>query len=140
MTNYPRLDNCDPRQCISSRILKCNRIISGVFRKYLLTFNITNSQMSILFILAKKGGATQQELATQLYLEKSTISRNMKRLFDGTLIVKKSSKKIEITDAGKAFLEAVIPAWDKAMEESKALLTERGDEALTILLNQITHA
>tara|TARA_B110000046_G_scaffold171714_2_gene192850 strand:- start:201 stop:491 length:291 start_codon:yes stop_codon:yes gene_type:complete len=96
--------------------------------------------MSILFILAKKGGATQQELATQLYLEKSTISRNMKRLFDGTLIVKKSSKKIEITDAGKAFLEAVIPAWDKAMEESKALLTERGDEALTILLNQITHA
>jgi DNA-binding MarR family transcriptional regulator len=130
---YPNLEACDPRQCISSRILKCNRIISSVFRKHLLPYKITNSQMSILFILAKRGGSTQQELATQLFLEKSTISRNMQRLFEGKLIVKKSPKKIEITGAGKTFLETIIPAWDKAMEESKALISERGDEALTIL-------
>lgn len=139
MNSYPNLETCDPRQCISSRILKCNRIISGVFRKHLLPYNITNSQMSILFILAKRGTSTQQELATMLYLEKSTISRNMKRLFDGDLIEKKNAKQIEITATGKGFLERIIPAWDCAMEESRALLTEKGEEALTILLNQLTH-
>ncbi len=139
MNSHPNLETCDPRQCISSRILKCNRIISSVFRKHLLPYNITNSQMSILFILAKKGASTQQELATMLYLEKSTISRNMKRLFDGDLIVKKIAKQIEITIAGKDFLEKIIPAWDCAMEESRALLTEKGEEALTLLLNQLTH-
>ncbi|MFT5822194.1 MAG: DNA-binding MarR family transcriptional regulator [Crocinitomix sp.] len=140
MNQHPNLESCDPRQCISSRILKCNRIISNVFRKHLLPYNITNSQMSILFIVAKRGEATQQELATILYLEKSTISRNMKRLFDGKLISKQNSKQIEITEAGKDFLEEIIPAWDEAMEESRALLTAQGEEALTILLNQLTHA
>ncbi|NOQ73983.1 MAG: MarR family transcriptional regulator [Crocinitomix sp.] len=105
-----------------------------------MPYNITNSQMSILFILAKRGEASQQELATILYLEKSTISRNMKRLFEGKLITKQNPKQLEITAAGKDFLEAIIPAWDKAMEESKNLLAEQGEAALTILLNQLTHA
>jgi DNA-binding MarR family transcriptional regulator len=139
MNQHPNLVNCDPGQCISSKILKCNRIISSIFRKHLLPFNITNSQMSILFIVAKRGEATQQELATMLYLEKSTISRNMKRLFDGDLLIKQSPKQIQITEAGKDFLEEIIPAWDKAMGESKALLTAKGEAALTLLLNQLTH-
>ncbi|MDG1915918.1 MAG: MarR family transcriptional regulator [Crocinitomix sp.] len=139
MKQHPNLANCDPKQCISSKILKCNRIISSVFRKHLLPFNITNSQMSILFIVAKRGEATQQELATMLYLEKSTISRNMKRLFDGQLIIKNSAKQIQITEAGKDFLEEIIPAWNRAMDESKNLLAADGEAALNLLLNQLIH-
>lgn len=138
MSRHPNLDSCDPRLCISSRILKCNRIISSVFRKHLLQYGITNSQLSILFILAKRGETGQQELSNILYLEKSTVSRNMRRLIENGYLVRKSTRSIFITEKGKDFLEEVVPAWDRAMEEARTLLGEEGDEALTFLLTQLT--
>lgn len=138
MEQYPNIAECDPRQCIASRIMKCQRIISGIFRTHLAPHGITNSQLSILFILAKRGEATQQFLAGRLFLEKSTVSRNMNRLMSNTYVQKQGKTTIRLTDAGMKFLDQVIPAWEKAMQEAKCKLTAEGDEALSVLLNQLT--
>lgn len=139
MTDHPKLNACDPSQCIASRMLKCNRIITAIFRTHLLPYNITSSQIGILFLLNKAGEKSQQALADHLYLEKSTVSRNMQRLLQQGYIVRLGTKLIGITDKGNDFLETLIPAWDKAMAEARARLKGEGEEALTILLNQLTH-
>lgn len=138
MEQYPNLASCDPSQCISSRILKCNRIISSIFRKHLAPFDITNSQLSILFILVKGGERTQQDLANLLFLEKSTVSRNMQRLFKNQLIAKNGTKLVYVTEVGKVFIDKVVPSWELAMEEARERLSAQGDEALTTLLTQLT--
>lgn len=138
MTNHVKLKACDPRQCIGSRMLKCNRIITGIFRTHLLPYQITISQLSILFLLSKAGEKSQQELADHLYLEKSTVSRNMQRLLRQGYIVRLKTKLIGITNTGNDFLETLIPAWDKAMTEARERLKGEGEEALTVLLHQLT--
>ena len=80
-SNFPNIEQFNPSMCISRKLLKCNRIVSSIFRKYFLKYGLTNSQISIIFIVAKRGVVTQSELAEMLSLEKSTVSRNMQRLF-----------------------------------------------------------
>lgn len=51
---FENLKNFNPSECISGKVMRLNRITANVFRKYLMPFNITDSQLSILFVLTKK--------------------------------------------------------------------------------------
>ena len=139
ITGYTQLDNTDPHECIASKIMKSHRIINGIFRKHLKDFGLTNSQMSMLFILSKIGKITQGLLAELLYLEKSTVSRNMRRLFDNGYVSKEAFPTIEITDKGLALLESIIPHWDNAMAETRNQFGAEGENALDLLLTNLTN-
>ena len=138
VSNFPNIENCDPRTCISAKILKCQRVISGIYRKHLKPFEITSSQLSILFISTKLKNVNQAKLSKILKLEKSTISRNMKRLLDRKLIKKDKSMNITITHVGKLLLEQIIPEWEKAKIETKETLKEEGEFALDLLVGNLT--
>ena len=86
----------NPSVCISRKLMKCNRIVSTIFRQHFLPFGLSNSQISILFVVTKKGTVTQTELADILSLEKSTVSRNMQRLLQNNYLEKISTKEIVI--------------------------------------------
>jgi DNA-binding MarR family transcriptional regulator len=137
-SDFPKLEACDPRTCFSGRMMRMDRIISGIFRKHIAPFGLTNSQLSILFVTAKKGSVTQQILSDILFLEKSSVSRNMRRLLDMKLIKKINSRKIEMTIKGKELLEKIIPEWEKAMVEVNIILGEEGQEAFNTIYSSIT--
>lgn len=130
------MDACDPRMCISSKISRSQRIIEGVFRKHLQVFGITSSQLSMLFILSKRGKLTQQELADMLFLEKSSVSRNKLRMLQQELL-EKDGRKLFISQKGLTLLNEVIPHWDNAMEEAKQKLGTEGLSSLNSLVNQL---
>ena len=135
---YPLLDSCNPSVCLSARMMQMDRIISTIFRKYLSPFGITNSQLSILFIIAKKGNTSQQQLCDQLFLEKSSVSRNMQRLLQARLLTKMTSRQLEITQKGRSLLEKIIPEWEKAMKEVKSILGVEGQASFEIVYNNLT--
>lgn len=137
-TTFPNIENCNPQMCISSKMLRCQRIISNVYRKYLQPFDITSSQLSILFIVTKMENVNQAKLSETLKLEKSTVSRNMKRLLERKLIKKEVAQVVSITHSGKILLEQIIPAWDKATAEARTILKKEGEQALDSLLHQLT--
>ncbi|MEL6922476.1 MAG: MarR family winged helix-turn-helix transcriptional regulator [Bacteroidota bacterium] len=137
MSNFPNIERLDARSCISSKMRKCHRVVAEVFRKYLMPFDITSSQLSILFVVAKVEGVTQSQLAAWLILEKSTVSRNMKRLLSRKLIQKESNQQLQLTHGGKMLLEQIIPEWEKAMAEIKLRLKDEGETALNILTAQL---
>lgn len=136
ITSYKNVENCDPRSCINSKIAKSQRIINSIFRKHLKAFGITSSQLSMLFILSKKGSTSQQELADILYLEKSSVSRNKLRMLKQGLL-EKNGLNLNISQAGLKLLNEVIPSWNKAMDEAKVKLTKNGLDALDSVVNQL---
>ena len=115
----------------------CNRMIANLFRKHLKPFNITNSQLSILFVIIKGTAINQKKIADYLHLEKSTVNRNLDRLFQKKYIFYKRDACLSLTPKGKAFLNKVIPSWEAAMEEANALLHKNGVNALNLVLEQL---
>ncbi|MBL4735698.1 MAG: winged helix-turn-helix transcriptional regulator [Flavobacteriales bacterium] len=118
-------------------MLKISRITAGIFRKHLRPSNITGSQVNILFTLVYRGGLTQKQLCDITKLEKSSMNRNLQRLFERNYLRKENFPVIQLTDHGKALANKIIPAWEKAMEEIRQLLGEDGESALDTTLTKL---
>ena len=136
-TGFKNIDNFDPRQCINGRVSRAQRIISNVFRKYIKPFGITSSQLSMLFVLTKRGVVSQRDLSNILYLEKSSVSRNKRRLVSQGW-VQNEGLNLTMTKKGFMFIDKVIPEWEKAMLEIKETLGEDGQNGLSTVLSNLT--
>ncbi len=119
-------------------MMQCNRIVANVFRKYLQPLGITDSQLSILFVVTKGKSVNQKKLSDFLYLDKSTVNRNITRLFKEGYIYREETKFLHTTKKGKQFLEKVVPQWDLAMEEIREILGKEGEYALLLLKNKLS--
>lgn len=132
------LENFNPSICICGRVRRLNRVIGNIFRKYLLPFDITDSQLTLLFILSKKNGLKQKELCDLTCLEKSSLNRNLSRLIDRQLISRDHFPVISITQKGLSLVAEIIPGWRKAMEEAEELLGREGVQAVDLLAGRIS--
>ncbi|MGB1243144.1 MAG: MarR family winged helix-turn-helix transcriptional regulator [Chitinophagales bacterium] len=137
-SEFPLLDASDPTSCLCGRIMLSERIISGIYRKHLSQFDLTNSQLTILLVINRMGNISQADLSKMLVLEKSSVSRNMKRLLTSDYIKRGKARKLEITLNGKTLLESLIPAWDAAKAEVDEMLGEEGQEAMNMIVNKLT--
>lgn len=137
-TQYPNINNFNPSECLSGKMMRCNRIIANIFRKHLTQFNITDSQLSILFIISKVKNSNQKKIAEVLYLEKSTVNRNINRLLKHNIITYSNGKELVLTEHGKKLLNNVLPHWQKAMTEIKTVLDTKGEQALNLLTAQLS--
>ena len=134
---YPNIEKCDPRTCISGSMMKCNRIIASIFRKHLKPFSVTDSQLSILFVVTKVNGVNQKRITEILFMEKSTVNRNIVRLIDNKYISFDKNLFLKTSKKGKRFLEKVLPHWDLAMNEMRTILGKEGTEALSIIKTKL---
>jgi len=91
-----------------------------------------------MFILAKKEHMTQKQLSEFAFLEKSSLNRNLTRLFERKLLSKEEFPLITITTDGKYFVENIIPVWEKAMTEINQKLGETGHTAVNSIHSQLT--
>lgn len=121
-------------------MMRCNRIIANIFRKHLQESDITNSQLSILFFVAKSKNVTQKEISQFLIMEKSTVNRNIKRLLNKEYIDSKVHSAINTTNKGNELLENIIPLWNKAMSEAEEVLGKAGLSSLNILQSKLVES
>ena len=135
---FKNLETFNPSECISGKVRRLNRLTANVFRKHLSPFNITDSQLSLLFILSKKVKCNQKEISEVAKLEKSSLNRNLTRLIDKGFITKKDFPLLQLTHSGKVFVEGIIPEWNKAMIEIKELISEDGLNGINIALDNIS--
>ena len=73
--------------CISTRVRQLSRIVTRVYDDALRPLAITASQFTLLTQLAQQDGITAVEIGHSLDIEKSTLSRNLKRLLALGLII-----------------------------------------------------
>jgi len=72
--------------CLASRVRQLSRIVTRVYDDAMRPLGITASQFTLLTQLGQQDGITAVEIGYTLDIEKSTLSRNLKRLLTLDLI------------------------------------------------------
>lgn len=129
----------DIPQCIGARLRRLSRIADAYYRKCLVDFNITENQMTILFVLSKMGKIEQGKIGEILFLERSTVSRNIKLLEKQKLVSRTIDYRpeIELTTEGKELVKVLLPKWEEVMDELAGKIGQAGFDDIKDLENKL---
>ncbi len=106
--------------CINSRRL--SNLITNKYDKHLQEINLTVNQYSLLVNINQLEICSVSDLAIYVGLERTTLVRTLKPLFDKKLIediseTNQRNRQIKITQKGKEVLEKGKPLWKQAQKE-----------------------
>lgn len=127
--------------CLASRVRQLSRIITRVYDDALRPLGITASQYTLLAQLASRDGITAVEIGHDLDIEKSTLSRNLKRLLAlGHLNMDppagRRGRGLHLTPKGQAVLKDAYPIWLDAQRRTTAVMGPESRATLDGLLDQ----
>lgn len=138
---YPLIEKMQPRSCLASKTILSMRIMNKIYKKHLKPHKITQSQLGIMMVMAHFKQLPQADLGRMMLLERSTVTRDLKRLVDSGYLQKEgvvNKLDILITEKGLNYLESILPAWNEAMKEAEAILGEDGMMALDVVLSRLS--
>ena len=106
-------------ECLSVRIRRLGRVITRIYDNALAPHGVRIAQLNLLAALAASGGMRAVDLARLLELEKSTLSRDLKRMENlGWVRSARPSmdggRLVTLTPAGSRLLLEVREAWEQA--------------------------
>ncbi len=121
--------------CLATRVRQLSRIITRVYDDAMRPLGITASQYTLLAQLAQRDAITAVEIGHELDIEKSTLSRNLKRLLALGHInmdppAGRRGRGLHLTPKGQAILKDAFPIWQDAQ---KRAFTVMGAESLSTL-------
>lgn len=121
--------------CIATRVRQLSRIITRVYDDAMRPHKITASQFTLLTQLAHTDGITAAEIGLDLDIEKSTLSRNLKRLLALGHIemdppAGRRGRGLHLTPRGKAVIREAYPLWQEAQRRSIDIM---GTDARAVL-------
>ncbi|MFM2422011.1 MAG: hypothetical protein RL291_541 [Pseudomonadota bacterium] len=127
--------------CIASRVRQLSRIITRVYDDALRPLGITASQFTLLTQLAMRDGITAVEIGHELDIEKSTLSRNLKRLLSiGHLTMDppagRRGRGLHLTPKGIEVIQRAYPIWTNAQAHAMRVMGSDSRRTLDGLLDQ----
>ena len=114
-------------RCIGSRVRQLSRIITIVYDDTLRPLGITGNQFTLLVQIARRDGIRQVEINRALGFEKSTSTRNFRRLLALGLITMgppagRRGKHLHLTQKGEATIKSAFPLWQEAQSRVVAAI------------------
>lgn len=133
--------NATSDACIATRVRQLSRIVTRVYDDALRPHKITASQFTLLTQLAQTDGITAAEIGLDLDIEKSTLSRNLKRLLALGHIemdppAGRRGRGLHLTPRGKAVIREAFPLWQEAQRRSVEVMGADARSLLDGLLSQ----
>jgi DNA-binding MarR family transcriptional regulator len=127
--------------CISTRVRQLSRIVTRVYDDALRPLGITASQFTLLTQLAQQDGITAVEIGHSLDIEKSTLSRNLKRLLALQLLTMdppagRRGRGLHLTPKGTAVIKQAYPVWMDAQSRTVTVMGAHSRSTLDDLLTQ----
>ena len=128
--------------CLATRVRQLSRIITRVYDDAMRPLGITASQYTLLAQLASRDGITAVEIGFDLDIEKSTLSRNLKRLLSlGHIVMDppagRRGRGLHLTPKGRDVIERGYPVWKDAQTRVVRVM---GLESRGILDNLLSQA
>lgn len=122
-------DEC--MQCLCFGLRRAARAITQHYERHLREHGLRATQFTLLTALAIAGPMPMQRLATQLGVERTTLTRNLGPLQARGLVEAMDSddrrvRMVTITAKGRAAIRAALPAWRKAQSAARAKLARLG--------------
>ena len=127
--------------CLATRVRQLSRIITRVYDDAVRPLGITASQYTLLAQLASRDGITAVEIGHELDIEKSTLSRNLKRLLAlGHIVMDppagRRGRGLHLTPKGQTVLREAFPIWQGAQTRTIAMMGSGCRSTLDDLLHQ----
>ncbi len=109
--------------CLSTRVRQLSRIITRIYDDAMRPLGITASQYTLLAQLASRDGITAVEIGYELDIEKSTLSRNLKRLLAlGHIVMDppagRRGRGLHLTPKGALVLKDAYPIWQNCQAKT----------------------
>ncbi|HWE22631.1 MAG TPA: MarR family winged helix-turn-helix transcriptional regulator [Myxococcales bacterium] len=105
-------------ECLSVRVRRLGRIVTRIYDTALAPHGVSTAQMNLLAAVAVTGGARAADLGEILGLEKSTLSRDLKRMERLGWIRSRPAptrgRNLVLTPAGSRLLVRLEDAWNEA--------------------------
>ena len=148
MTKHEELARKMVAACPGMRVARATRVVGRVFNDEFRALGLQSSQHGVLtFVaLAGQGGATIGALADAMYLDRSTLTRNLRPLQKaGYLSITRSpadarAQIVALTKKGEKTVEALYPLWERAYGRIRETLGARGLAELNDQLDRATVA
>jgi DNA-binding MarR family transcriptional regulator len=145
MARYEELARLMVADCPGMRVARATRVMARVFNDQFRAIGLQSSQHGVLtFVaLAGKDGTTIHALAEAMFLDPTTLTRNLRPLQKaGYLTLTRSpsdarAQIVALTKQGQKTVEALYPLWQKAYQQINAAL---GAPALAALREQLDEA
>jgi DNA-binding MarR family transcriptional regulator len=132
-------------ECPGMRVARTTRVLARVFNDEFRAIGLQSSQHGVLTFVALAGkyGTTIGALADAMFLDRTTLTRNLRPLQKaGYLTITRSPKDarvqiVTLTKKGEKTVEAIYPLWQRAYGRIRAAL---GPQALDELREQLDQA
>ncbi len=117
--------------CMALRARRMSRIITRIYDEALRPIGLTASQFTLLTQVAQQNGVTAAEIGFDLDIEKSTLSRNLKRLVSLKMIdmdppAGRRGRGLHLTASGEKAIQSAFPIWRLTQERVEGAM---GDES-----------
>jgi DNA-binding MarR family transcriptional regulator len=127
--------------CLATRVRQLSRIVTRVYDDAMRPLGITASQYTLLAQLAARDAITAVEIGHELDIEKSTLSRNLKRLLALGHInmdppAGRRGRGLHLTPKGQAILKEAFPVWQDAQKRAFTVMGAESRNTLDNLLHQ----
>jgi len=127
--------------CLATRVRQLSRIITRVYDDAMRPLGITASQYTLLAQLAARDSITAVEIGHGLDIEKSTLSRNLKRLLALGHInmdppAGRRGRGLHLTPKGQTVLKDAFPIWQDAQKRTIGAIGADSRSVLDTLLHQ----
>lgn len=128
-------------ECIAYRVRLLNRVITNIYDRALRPLGLKFNQANILIMLSLTERASSADIARELKMEKSTVSRTVDRMRkNGWISVvdgEGQSQVISVTPQGRNLMSAAHVQWKKAQGRAAKLLGEEGVTAIRKLHDMV---
>jgi DNA-binding MarR family transcriptional regulator len=127
--------------CVATRVRQLSRIVTRVYDDAMRPLGITASQYTLLAQLAARDSITAVEIGHDLDIEKSTLSRNLKRLLALGHInmdppAGRRGRGLHLTAKGQTVLREAFPIWQDAQKRTIGAMGGDSRSMLDNLLHQ----
>jgi DNA-binding MarR family transcriptional regulator len=130
--------------CLASQLRLLSRVISNLYDDALRPHGIRMSQMNILVALAVAGPVRAVDVARRLYLDTSTLSRDLERLIERKWVQsapgKGRARTLEITASGRALLTKTHEDWRESQRQAREMLTPAAADAIAAAVTAVRAA
>ncbi len=128
-----------PCLCIGMHVRRASRIITQVYDEALRPSGLQVNQFSLLGYVKLLGSTPITALAEKLFMDQTTLTRNVKLLEKrGLIAINPGSDKrvriVSLTPAGEMAMEKALPLWEQAQNHIvEKLGSQRCQELLSVL-------
>ena len=128
------------QNCACFNVRKAARAVTQFYDNALKPTELRATQFTLLVALSRRGKIGITQLADNLVMERTTLTRNLKPLQKQGLIKvtegsDRRTRAIIITEAGQKKLQEAIPYWEQAQE---FIATGLGNTDFSMMLNNIS--